>query len=114
MKKSFLSDSHTHSECSFDGNDSVIMLCEQASAREMYSITITDHCECNEYFEKNVRDDIIRSISDLIPPSPTKYHLKDMPLAFKILAASTAKSYPFWATIRPTVTIINSFEVEFT
>ncbi len=63
MKKSFLSDSHTHSECSFDGNDSVIMLCEQASAREMYSITITDHCECNEYFEKNVRDDIIRSIS---------------------------------------------------
>ena len=54
MKYRFISDSHTHSECSFDGTDSVIMLCEQASALEMYSITITDHCECNEYFENNV------------------------------------------------------------
>lgn len=63
MRNYFLSDSHTHSECSFDGNDSVIMLCEQACAREMYSITVTDHCECNEYFEKNVHDDIRRSIS---------------------------------------------------
>ena len=62
MKYRFISDSHTHSECSFDGTDSVIMLCEQASALEMYSITITDHCECNEYFENNVRDDITRSL----------------------------------------------------
>lgn len=62
MRYRFISDSHTHSECSFDGIDSVIMLCEQASALEMYSLTITDHCECNEYFKNNVRDDITRSI----------------------------------------------------
>ncbi len=65
MRYRFISDSHTHSECSFDGTDSVIMLCEQASALEMYSITITDHCECNEYFEKNVRDDITRSVMQI-------------------------------------------------
>ncbi len=65
MKYRFISDSHTHSECSFDGTDSVIMLCEQASALEMYSLTITDHCECHEYFEKNVRDDIERSIMQI-------------------------------------------------
>ncbi len=63
MKYRFISDSHTHSECSFDGTDSVIMLCEQASALEMYSLTITDHCECQEYFDKNVRDDINRSVA---------------------------------------------------
>ena len=62
MKYRFISDSHTHSECSFDGTDSVIMLCEQASALEMYSLTITDHCECQEYFEKDVRKDIERSV----------------------------------------------------
>ena len=65
MKYRFISDSHTHSECSFDGNDSVIMMCEQASGTGLYSITITDHCECNEYYEKNVRDDIERSLRDI-------------------------------------------------
>ena len=62
MKYRFISDSHTHSDCSFDGTDSIIMLCEQASALEMYSLTITDHCECQEYFEKDVRKDIERSV----------------------------------------------------
>ncbi len=62
MRYRFISDSHTHSECSFDGNDNVIMMCEQATAIGLYALTVTDHCECNEYFEKNVRDDITRSI----------------------------------------------------
>lgn len=62
MKYRFISDSHTHSECSFDGNDSVIMMCEQATTIGLYSLTITDHCECNEYFRKNVREYISRSV----------------------------------------------------
>ncbi len=73
MRYRFISDSHTHSECSFDGTDSVIMLCEQASALEMYSLTVTDHCECNEYFEKNVKEDITRSIMQ-ISKARAMYH----------------------------------------
>lgn len=73
MKYRFISDSHTHSECSFDGNDSVIMMCQQASGIGLYSITITDHCECNEYFEKDVRSDISRSVLD-IAKAKAMYH----------------------------------------
>ncbi len=73
MKYRFISDSHTHSECSFDGTDSVIMLCEQASALEMYSLTITDHCECNEYFDHHMRDDISRSIMQ-VSKARAMYH----------------------------------------
>lgn len=62
MNKRFFSDSHMHSEHSFDGNDSVVMLCEQAIKLGLYSITITDHCECNEYFANNVRKSIEASI----------------------------------------------------
>ena len=65
MKHKFISDSHTHSERSFDGNDGVMMMCEQAAGIGIYSLTITDHCECNEYYEKNVREDISRSVTDI-------------------------------------------------
>ncbi len=64
MRYKFISDSHTHSERSFDGTDSVMMMCEQAASIGLYSITVTDHCECNEYFEKNVSEDISRSVID--------------------------------------------------
>ena len=73
MKYRFISDSHTHSECSFDGKDSVIMMCQQASGIGLYSLTITDHCECNEYFEKDVRSDISRSVID-IAKARAMYH----------------------------------------
>lgn len=73
MRYRFISDSHTHSECSFDGTDSVIMMCEQATAIGLYSIAVTDHCECNEYFEKNVREDITRSVMQ-ISKARAMYH----------------------------------------
>ncbi len=73
MKYRFISDNHTHSECSFDGNNSVIMMCEQASGIGLYSITITDHCECNEYFKNNVRNDIAKSVTD-ISKARAMYH----------------------------------------
>ena len=65
MKYKFISDSHTHSDNSFDGKDSVIMLAERACSLGLYSLTVTDHCECNEYYEKNVRRDIEGSIRDI-------------------------------------------------
>lgn len=68
MKYKFISDSHTHSENSFDGNDSVIMMCERAANLGLYSVTITDHCECNEYYQNkeniNYRESIEQSIKD--------------------------------------------------
>ncbi len=63
MNSRFFSDSHTHSEHSFDGSDSVVMLCEQAIKLGFYSITVTDHCECNEYFINNMRKNIEASVA---------------------------------------------------
>lgn len=65
MKYRFISDSHIHSIHSFDGHDSVMMLCERAVALGLYSITITDHCECNEYFKENVHDSVQNSILNI-------------------------------------------------
>lgn len=49
----FISDSHIHSNCSFDGNDTVAMICDRALQLGLYSITITDHCECGAYWEND-------------------------------------------------------------
>ena len=64
MKYKFISDSHLHSERSFDGKDSVIMLAERACSLRLYSITITDHCDCNEYYKQDLRGDIENSLID--------------------------------------------------
>lgn len=66
MKYPFISDSHTHSENSFDGKDSVIMLCEKAAQLGLYSLTVTDHCECSEYYQNDVRKDIEGSVRDTL------------------------------------------------
>lgn len=64
MRYRYLSDSHTHSRCSFDGRDSVALLARQAVQTGLYALTVTDHCECNEYYEKNVRSDIAASVQE--------------------------------------------------
>lgn len=46
-----VSDSHCHSNCSFDGKDSVDNMCKRAAEIGLYAITITDHCEANGYRE---------------------------------------------------------------
>ena len=73
MKYRYISDSHTHSENSFDGNDSIIMMCESASNLGLYSLTVTDHCECQEYFAEDYRSTISKSILD-ISKSRALYH----------------------------------------
>lgn len=51
MKHRFVSDCHTHSNCSFDGRDDMETLCEKAVELGLYYYTVTDHCECNKYEE---------------------------------------------------------------
>lgn len=59
MKYHYLSDSHVHSDCSRDANDPTMMMCESAARLGLYSITMTDHCECNAYrtegYDKSAR-----------------------------------------------------------
>lgn len=59
MKFRYISDSHTHTDCSFDAVDPAMMMCESAVRLGLYSLTITDHCECNFYisdgYDKSIR-----------------------------------------------------------
>ncbi|MGN0521267.1 MAG: PHP domain-containing protein, partial [Eubacterium sp.] len=45
MKYTNIVDMHTHSDHSFDGNDSCIELCENAISNGAMAIAITDHCD---------------------------------------------------------------------
>lgn len=73
MKYKFISDSHTHSENSFDGKDSVIMMAERAYQLGLYSITVTDHCECHELGERDYHKDIQASVRD-VTKAAALYH----------------------------------------
>ncbi len=61
MHYHFISDSHVHSDCSFDGTDPVMMICERAASLGLYSITITDHCECDIYHKEGFDRSIVQS-----------------------------------------------------
>ena len=61
MKYRYISDCHVHSEASFDGSDSVVMLCENAVRMGLHAITITDHFECSGQ-EDCTPDDIRKSL----------------------------------------------------
>lgn len=52
MKYRYLSDSHVHTDCSRDAADPTSMMCESACRLGLYTLTITDHCECNVYKEE--------------------------------------------------------------
>lgn len=49
MQHQYRSDSHNHSLCSPDGDDSVRDMCLRAMELGLYAYTLTDHCECNKY-----------------------------------------------------------------
>lgn len=59
MKYRYISDCHVHSDCSRDGSDPTMMMCENASRLGLYALTMTDHCECNTYltdeYDKSIR-----------------------------------------------------------
>ena len=56
-----LFDSHVHSDCSFDGTDPVMMICERAAALGLYSIAVTDHCECDIYYKEGFDRSVVQS-----------------------------------------------------
>ncbi len=64
MKYRYISDCHVHSAASYDGSDSVIMLCENAVRMGLHAITITDHCECNLFSEQELLDTVRRSLTE--------------------------------------------------
>ncbi|NLJ31581.1 MAG: histidinol-phosphatase HisJ family protein [Clostridiales bacterium] len=59
MKYRYISDSHVHSDCSRDGVDPTMMMCESGARLGLYSMTMTDHCECNaytsEFYDRSIR-----------------------------------------------------------
>lgn len=61
MSFKYLVDSHTHSDHSVDGIDPVLKMSEQADILELEAITITDHCEIDEFFDAGARRAIIQS-----------------------------------------------------
>ncbi len=65
MRFRYVSDSHIHTDCSRDGADPATMLCDRAAKLGLYSITITDHCECNRYladgYDKSVRQSVFEA-----------------------------------------------------
>lgn len=42
-------DCHTHTNCSPDGHDSVLQMCQRANGLGFSYYAVTDHCECNDY-----------------------------------------------------------------
>lgn len=49
MRHKYASDCHNHSDRSPDGKQPVEAMAERAQALGLYTYTLTDHCECNEY-----------------------------------------------------------------
>jgi len=49
-----LFDSHTHTDNSFDGHHSAMMLCESAVENGLSGIAITDHCDIELFDEQNL------------------------------------------------------------
>ncbi|RKJ41371.1 histidinol-phosphatase HisJ family protein [Acutalibacter sp. 1XD8-33] len=52
MLHSFASDCHNHSACSPDGRHTPAAMLARARELGLYAYTLTDHCECQEYWEK--------------------------------------------------------------
>lgn len=65
MKYTVTADSHTHSCFSHDGTDSVMDLCNSAVERGLYALTITDHCECNIFEERNYEQALKNSYAEI-------------------------------------------------
>ncbi len=56
-----LFDSHTHSDNSHDGHDSISMMCESVSTNNLIGFCVTDHYECNmpeNHSDTRLRDSI--------------------------------------------------------
>lgn len=61
MKYRYVSDNHVHTDCSKDASDPAMMMCESAARLGLYSLTVTDHCECNVFYEEGYDKSVIQS-----------------------------------------------------
>ncbi len=61
MEQQRLIDMHVHSDNSPDGDHSPMFICEQAVAKELRAVAITDHCEMNVYFEQKYNHAVFHS-----------------------------------------------------
>lgn len=61
MRYRYISDCHTHSDCSRDGVDPVMMMCERGASLGYYAMIITDHCECDTYRSEKYDRSIFQS-----------------------------------------------------
>lgn len=61
-----LIDCHNHSSYSFDADDSVSNMVSAARNKGIFAFAITDHCEVNEYSDRNHPAPIVGGISEII------------------------------------------------
>ncbi len=61
MQKERIIDMHVHSDNSPDGKHSPMFICEQAVAKNLRAIAITDHCEVDSYFSQKYNHMIFHS-----------------------------------------------------
>lgn len=61
MKTSCICDSHTHTCHSPDGDEPIAAMCQAAEDAGLYAVTITDHCECNDYFKDGYYESVGQS-----------------------------------------------------
>lgn len=60
MKYRYLSDCHCHTDCSFDGRDSAMMMCDSAARLGLFALTITDHCDLGDCYGYAGADSCLR------------------------------------------------------
>lgn len=98
-------DSHTHSDTSWDAQHSITFLCETAVKKGILGIAITDHCEINEYADRDMDARIRQGYFEALKARAAfgnsltlSYGIElgqityDVPLARKVLSA---KPYDF-------------------
>ena len=61
MKYRYTADSHVHTDCSKDAADPAMMMCENAARLGLYALTVTDHCECNQFYEGGYDKSVVQS-----------------------------------------------------
>lgn len=66
MTYPFYCDSHCHSDNSRDGYDTVLAMCRRAAELGLRAITVTDHCEIDEYYSDQYHDSIRRSYEQIM------------------------------------------------
>ncbi len=64
LRYRYISDCHTHSNHSRDGVDPLMMMCERAASLGLYTLAITDHCECDTYYQDGYDQSIRQSFQE--------------------------------------------------